>query len=452
MKKDLTKIIGLLLFLQLISGGLIAQEPVAEILFSKERGLYYENFDLTLSTNVSNASIRYTIDGSNPANSLTATITPAPATIRINPTNITGRDRAPGFIVRACVEQGSVIISKIMTHTYIFPGLIGLLSADGQKPGPGWPEENYSNANQFFNYGMDPDVINDPQYKDQITDALRSIPTLSLVTDLKNLFDPDSGIYVNAQYHGAEWERPTSLELINADNSPGFQINAGLRIRGGWSRHNDNPKHAFRVFFRSEYGESKLDFPLFEDEGVDKFDKVDLRTSQNYSWSFYGDNLNTMNRDVFSRDLQGETGNAYTRSRYYHLYLNGTYWGLFQTQERSEASFAEEYFGGLREDYDVVKINIGDNWDVYQIEATDGNLDAWRRLWDLCNIGFYTDEDYFKVQGLNTDGSLNPLYEKLVNVDNLIDYMLCTFYVGDFDGPVSNFIGNNGAGFSNYMF
>ncbi len=89
-------------------------------------------------------------------------------------------------------------------------------------------------------------------------------------------------------YHGKEWERAASLELLNPDGSEGFQMNCGIRIRGGWSRHYDNPKHAFRFIFRTEYGEGKLKYPLFGNEGVDEFDNIDLRTSQNYSWSYYG--------------------------------------------------------------------------------------------------------------------------------------------------------------------
>jgi hypothetical protein len=134
-----------------------------------------------------------------------------------------------------------------------------------------------------------------------------------------------------------------------ADGTAGFQANAGVRIRGGFSRKPDNPKHAFRFIFRSDYGTPKLLYPLFGGEGAGSFDKIDLRTSQNYSWSVDGGadfSENIMNRDVFSRDLQRELGRPYTRSRYYHLYINGVYWGLFQSQERSEAKYAATYFGG----------------------------------------------------------------------------------------------------------
>ena len=73
----------------------------------------------------------------------------------------------------------------------------------------------------------------------------------------------------------------------------------------------------------------------------------------------------------------------------------------------------------------------------YDIEATDGTLDNWRKLWDASQSGFNTDATYYRVQGLNPDGTPNPDYPKLLDVDNLIDYMICTYYVGDPDGPVS---------------
>ena len=132
---------------------------------------------------------------------------------------------------------------------------------------------------------MDNEVVNDPVYADQMTGSLLGIPSISIITDLKNLFDPASGIYVNATGHGLEWERECSAELINPDGTEGFNVNAGLRIRGGWSRKDDFPKHAFRLFFREKYGNDKLRYPLFGDEGVEEFDKIDLRAEQNYAWS-----------------------------------------------------------------------------------------------------------------------------------------------------------------------
>jgi hypothetical protein len=356
-------------------------------------------------------------------------------------------------VVLRAVGRWQGVLGEPVSHTYLFIGDSAALSPDDAPPGPGWPEiydtSNNLDPLQAINYGLDPRVVEDPAYAELLDDALLAIPTLSLATELEHLFDPGSGIYVNALEHGMDWERPVSIELLDPDDngvhSGEFQVNGGLRIRGGWSRYSHNPKHAFRLFFRGEYGPTKLEFPLFDDEGVDRFDCVDLRTSQNYSWSFKttAGSANTMNRDVFSRDLQREMGQPHTRSRYYHLYLNGVYWGLYQTQERPEASFAEAYLGGAKEDYDVVKVN-GDEPTARVIEATDGNLDAWERVWDLCQQGFASDENYYRLQGLAADGSDDPTLETLVDVDNLIDYMLVIFFAGNFDSPTGSFTGNKG--------
>ena len=225
-----------------------------------------------------------------------------------------------------------------------------------------------------------------------------------------------------------------SVELLDpSGGTEEFHVDAGLRIRGGFSRSGNNPKHALRLFFRGEHGDDKLRYPLFGEEGVDEFDKVDLRTSQNYSWAFQGNSNNTFVREVFSRDVQGQMEQPYTRSRYYHLYLNGQYFGLFQTQERAEADYAESYLGGDSSDYDVIKQSSGG------IEATDGDTAAYNRLWQATNDGFTTTAAYYEVQGMNPDGTRNLAYERLLDVDNLIDYMIITYYTGDRDGPGSRF-------------
>lgn len=96
---------------------------------------------------------------------------------------------------------------------------------------------------------MDPDIVNSAKYRDQIIPALQSLPSFSVVTDLKHLFDSTTGIYANPGQDGRDWERPCSLELVFPNGAKGFQIDAGIRIRGGFSRSTGNPKHALRFFF-----------------------------------------------------------------------------------------------------------------------------------------------------------------------------------------------------------
>ena len=388
-----------------------AQTPRSSV----ERGLYDQPFQVVLYSATAGAEIRYTLDGSEPA-----------------------QDNGEWFegvltIDRTTTLRAAAFLpghrpSAPATWTWLFPSDVVRQSPGGETPSGGWPDQPVNN--QVFDYGMDPRIVDHPGYGPQLVPALQAIPSMSIVTDLHNLIDPARGIYVNASQKGRAWERPMSLELLHADGAEGFQVGAGLRIRGGFSRHPGNPKHSFRLFFRSEYGPSQLEYPLFEDEGVSVFDKFDLRTAQNYAWSnssFNDATRNSFLRDVFSRDAQGALGDPYTRSRYYHLYLNGQYWGLFQTQERSESYFAHSYMGGERADYDIIKSTA----------VVDGTNETWRHLWQLAVDGFETDAKYFAAQGRNPDGSENPDLDVYVDVDNLIQFLLVCFYTGNRDCPLS---------------
>ncbi len=414
--------------------------------FSHKRGFYTQPFSVTLTAETPDATIYYTLNGDVPGQMVGRTLT---GTRYTNPITI-----SKTTCLRAVASIEGWKPSAIYTQTYIFAADVVKQSPTGAKPGADWPNPAAGGGGfwggggtQVIDYGMDPDVVNDARYKDLVDDALLAIPSISIVTPLANLFNATTGIYVNALQDGVDWERPVSAEMIYPDGTEGFQIDAGLRIRGGYGRQGDNAKHGFRLFFRGDYGQAELHYPLFEDEGVDTFEKVDLRTEQNYSWAFKGsmgdDNggKNTLLRDIVSRDLQGAMGQPYTRSRYYHLYLDGQYWGIYQTQERAEARYAASYFGGVSEDYDVVKVDAGPGR-PYTMATTDGTLDAYYRLWDLAVKGFRTDAAYYAAQGLNSDGTRNPAYERLLDVDNVIDYMLCTFYAGDIDAPISNFLQN----------
>lgn len=409
------------------------------------RGLYHDPFDVTV-THPQATEIVYTLDGSDPLDSTTTLSASLPATIHIDPADTDNRYLAPGVVLRVVPDSEEYTAPHfVSTHTYLFPARVVELSPNGVSPGGDWPAPqrgDWWSADQYIDYGMDPDVVEDAAYRDQIIPALLDVPTISLVSPLENLFDEGTGIYMNAEERGDDWERPGSVELLNPDGSLGFQANCGIRIRGGYSRSGNNPKHAFRLYFRSEYGVKRLYYPLFEDEGADAFDRMDLRTSQNYSWSFFGSEYNTMNRDVFSRDLQRELGRPYTRSRYYHLYLNGVYWGVFQTQERSESRFARTYFGGDEDEYDVVKSSKISDQEVV-IEATNGGLESWEEVWSMAESeGFESDEAYYGLEGRNAAGERVADMKVLVDIDNLIDFMLVIFYAGNFDGPTSSFYHN----------
>ncbi|MEO1524919.1 MAG: lamin tail domain-containing protein [Planctomycetota bacterium] len=420
-------------FFQTPTPGSLNQDPILGVLgriaIDVPAGFYETPQDVSILAPDAFAEIYYTTDGSEPSVT-NGTLYTGPLSIA-NTTTLRAIAVAPEYVSLPSV-----------TRTYLFLDDVLTQSPDGSAP-PGWPT---SWGNNVVDYGIDPEVIA-LEGEAQVKAALLALPTISVTTALDNLFDPAIGIYSNAQQDGRDWERPASAEWLNPNGDEGFQVNAGLRIRGGFSRSGNNPKHAFKLFFRGVYGDSTLNYPVHGDAGVSEFHKLDLRTAQNYSWSFQGSSSNNFIAEVLARYNQRDLGQPYTRSTWVHLYLNGQYWGLYQTQERAEAYFAESYFGGQREQYDVLKPERG----AYQNIATDGNFDAYFDLWSQANArapdgvtpAFVDDAAYLRAQGKNPDGSENLDYPVLLDVDNLIAYMLETFRGGNLDAPISNFLGND---------
>ena len=400
---------------------------VKTVVLSEKRNFYEEPFELSLRSKTMDAVIRYTIDGSEPKEE-SGMVYEEPISI------------AKTTVIRVRAFKAGYLPSKLKTHSYLFAADVAHQSPDGL-PAEGFP---YTWGRNRVDYGMDPRVIEDPRFSDQFVDGLKSLPSISVVTDVAHLFGDKTGVYSNPGQQGREWERPCSIELINPKKKDGFQIDAGVRIRGGFSRDLSNPKHAFRFFFRDVYGPSKLKYPLFGKHGAQEFDNIDLRTFQNYSWSFEGDPRGIFIRDQFNRDLQLAMGQPAARGEFYHLFLNGQYWGIYNTCERAEASYGENYFGGDKTEYDAIKVDSGRTVRraTYTLVPTDGDMKAWRKIYDIVEKGLDENENYFALLGRNPEGLRDPEMEVFIDDVNLITYMMIIFYGGNLDAPISMFGGN----------
>ena len=396
------------------------------------RGRYTAPFTLAITSATPGATIRYTTDGSTPTVSL--------GTVYTGPVPISGTT-----VVRAIAVKPGWKSANVDTQTYLFVDDI-VNQTTATATGIGFP--NGAVNGQIFRYGLSvANVIAGGGNLQSLKDALAAAPSVCLTTDIANLVNVSTGIYVNPGKHGLFWERPVSMEYINAAGTSEFQIDAGARIRGGFSRTTSNPKHAFHLYFRGLY-DGNLNYRLFGTAGAKEFDQIDLRCEQNYSWGFQNNTNNALMREEWSRASQGAMGQPYSRNGYFHLYLNGIYWGIFNFEERTEAAYGATYFGAVKENVDVVK--SAGSTGSYSTEMTDGNFAAWQSFYtqlialknDAVSEASRTAR-YMQLRGLNPDGSPNPAYPVLLDVDNLADYMLVVFYAGSWDSPVISSGSNN---------
>jgi len=386
--------------LLLIAGGLAAFPAAsASLKLDSEHGLFAKPFDVTMSSEAAGAAIYYTTNGSRPS--------PESASLYTRPLAI-----STTTVLRSAGFKDGRQVGEIDTRTFIFP------TDTLRQTGAGFPATWGTNNNALVpaDYEMDPEIVNHPAYRDVMEPALRSLPALSIVMDTADLFGTARGIYANPKQSGADWERPTSIELIHPDGSKGFRIDCGIRIQGGWNRRpEESPKHAFRLVFRKKYGAGRLKYRLFERAGAVEFNELILRAGCNNSWLHWhpterehGDYL----RDQWMRESQADLGHPAARGLFVHLYLNGLYWGVYVLTERPNEGFASDHFGGRPADYDARNAE----------NILSGDDQAWKQLFSLANAGV-------------TNAAAFRAIAELLDVPAFIDYMALNLYAanGDWD-------------------
>ena len=387
-------------------------DVVADTKFSQDRGYYKEPITVELTTATEGAAIYFTTNGEEP--NLGGLFRQPNGTLYTEPITI---ERT--IILRAKAFKTGCEPSNTDTQSYLF--LADILTQPEQPEGA--PERW---GNRTPDYEMDPRVVDDPAYQEAIIEGFRSIRTLSLVAEPDDFFSTQTGIYANPQNDGREWERKVSFEFIHPGGSPGAQTDGGIRIHGNGSRNaNGQPKHGFRIEFRSDYGDANLNYQLFPNSPIARFDSFILRGQNAHGWTRSSQIANGAGtereqsqyiRDSYARDLMKAMGHTSGESTYVHLFINGLYWGLYNPVEYPRTVFGVSHFGGVEEDFDVI------NRRTTTTKIIDGTFDAWNAMQDLANSGLETPEKYAAMQDH-------------IDVDNLIDYMLMHQYMGSRDGP-----------------
>jgi hypothetical protein len=386
--------------------------------FSRARGFYDTPFivTLTLPNPDPDTKIYYTTNGTRPTEQSTLYTGP----VLINKTS-----------PLSAVAVKDNLYSKVVTNTYFF---INDIVNQPNNP-EGYPDRwGYLGSDIKYNdykvgerapadYAMDPNVCNNPSYKDYIKDAFLSIPSVSIVTNPGYLFsestdENEGGIYIHTGVTvGSGWERPISLEYLEPSTGKQFQVNCGIRLHGAASRQPEKTgKHSFRTIFRGIYGEPKLNFDLFEKEtAVVKFDHLVFRAGYNQSW-LHPDSWQRTNsqyaNDSFAKRIQRDMGHISTHDKFVHLFINGLYWGLYDISERINDKFMADYFDGTDTNFDII------NHDG----LAAGDIVAYNRMAELAKNGEYNQ----------------LLSENLMYMENFIDYMLINFYIANVDWATNN--------------
>jgi hypothetical protein len=298
------------------------------------------------------------------------------------------------------------------------------------------------NLDDESDWDMDPQIVS--AYSSTIINDLKAIPTVSLVMDWDDLFGgtplpgtpagsgtvapAPEGIYI----HGSSSERATSFEYFNP-NSPSdtVHLDAAVEMQGHSStlRWNSD-KLSFQLKFKSPYGPTELNYPIFAGSpdganATSEFDTLILDATFNYSWLHQNSAQSTQARYVTDQvvsDLQNLAGGAAAHGKYVHLYINGLYWGVYNVHERTDDSFAAEYFGGSKDDYYAVKHASDDP--THKYTWVEGGIAAEQSYQALLTA----------TRAVESSPTSTAAYQSVLDkldVDDFIDYMIVHYYAGN---------------------
>ncbi len=314
---------------------------------SSPRGFYDEEFDLEISCETPEVSIRYSLDGSEP------TAQHGLLYDRQRPIHIGTTTQ-----VRSIAYRPGWMPRSVSTHTYIFCDHVARQPADP----PGWPTDwgHDSEVGGIVpaDYEMDPRVVDSTRPGYSVREALLDIPSLSVSMEPDDFLGGASGIYTHPL---SRWERKCAIEYLRPDGAEGFQEDCKIEVHGNSSRRPYRmQKHSFRLTFTREYGSSKLRYPLFPDSEVEVFNQLVLRACFTDSWglvswvpSRYRPNDSQYIRDVWMKESLRAMGQPSSRGGFVHLYVNGLYFGIYNLTERIGEDFFAEHLGGRPQDWEV---------------------------------------------------------------------------------------------------
>ena len=266
--------------------------------------------------------------------------------------------------------------------------------------------------------------------KDKFEERYPNCMILSVATDPKNLIDHKTGILAsgavydawkqtdagkkiiaeqewwkaetNCTQRGKKWERPCQVQFYTGGQKPALELDAGLRIRGGMSRRQN--QKSFTVYFNEKYGVDALHFKLFDKE--DSYKRFGLRNGGD-------DSEYTKFKDVLLQDLA--RGGKYTvlDKRPAVLFLNGEYWGPYTLCEVTTANMMNLRYGVDPKNIVVIK----------EAELDFGKKEDFKLYEEL--------EEYGKKDLTNPE--IYRQFCDVMDVQSMADYFAMEVYIGNAD-------------------
>ncbi len=244
-----------------------------------------------------------------------------------------------------------------------------------------------------------------------------SMPIVSINSHRGSFFDADSGIYVHGNHtnynqRGIEWERFIHFEFFENSGNSVFSQDMGIRIHGGTTRN--RPRKSLRLYARSDYGTTWVNYPLFPDKDINRYKRFLLRNSGN-DWR------DAIFRDAFMQSLLKDMKIDIQYSRPAIVFINGEYWGVHNIRDRLDNRYMQTHYG------------LDDEMDYTVLE---GNAELY--IGNPAGINHYQDMlQFLGNPGVAADANYSEL-KTMMDIKNFTNYQVAQIYFMNTDWPGNN--------------
>ena len=220
--------------------------------------------------------------------------------------------------------------------------------------------------------------------------------------------DGDGSDYTHSKAnYWQDWEREMNFEFFEADGTKGVDFDAGIKIFGQFSR--EQGQKSFSVHLRGKYGQSSVTYPFFRDYDVTTFSSLVLRSS-GQDWQ------RTKILDAFVGQIEkGVTDLDYMEYRPVALYINGSYWGLYNLREKQNEDYVVNHYGDEGAEKGNVTILKADT------RPQVGSRDEWKAMLE-----------YLKATDMST-ADAQAYVEERVNVKNYMEWVILEAFSANTD-------------------
>ncbi len=234
-----------------------------------------------------------------------------------------------------------------------------------------------------------------------------TLPVVSIATEYAKLFDPATGIYTN---NDKVTEVPSSFELFDESGQRVFQQNIGLTMTGGMTLQLKEQK-SLAIHARSQYGESTMAYPFFDNRDYTEYKSLILRTTGRE-----GGMVTKLNTYVALGLVDGQMNVITQAAKPCVVYIDGKYWGIYFMMEKRNKHMVAQY-EDITDSAAVDSINVAKG--MRQDLTSSGSYEGYAEIYNYISHDLSIQENYdWVAERLDTDSYMDLMINEIYIANN----------------------------------